>query len=72
MLSPLSSVQPACYYSSHSLVLMSTRCFHRALDPPRTGLGRFPLLVVAAIVMAVALWLLTGFVLSPLDAKPGA
>jgi len=33
---------------------------------------RFPLLIVAAIVMAVALWLLMGFVLNPLDAKPGA
>ena len=32
---------------------------------------RFPLLVVAAIVMAVALWLLTGFLISPLDAQPG-
>ena len=31
---------------------------------------RFPLLVVA-IVMAVALWLLTGFLISPLDAQPG-
>jgi hypothetical protein len=33
---------------------------------------RFPLFIVAAIVMAVALWLLTGFALNPLDAKPGA
>ena len=32
---------------------------------------RFQLLVVAAIVMAVALWLLTGFLISPLDAQPG-
>ena len=32
---------------------------------------RFPLLIVAAIVMAVALWLLMGFVLDPLNAKPG-
>jgi hypothetical protein len=31
-----------------------------------------PLLVVAAIVMAVALWLLMRFVFNPLDAKPGA
>jgi hypothetical protein len=32
---------------------------------------RFPLLIVAAIVMALALWLLMGVVLSPLDAQPG-
>jgi F0F1-type ATP synthase membrane subunit b/b' len=33
---------------------------------------RFPLLIVVAIAMAVALWLLMRFVLNPLDAKPGA
>ncbi len=32
---------------------------------------RFPLLIVAAIVMAVALRLLMGFGLDPLNAKPG-
>ncbi len=32
---------------------------------------RFPLLVVAAIIMVVALWLLMRFVLNPLDAQPG-
>ncbi len=32
---------------------------------------RFPLLVVAAIMMVVALWLLMRFVLNPLDAQQG-
>ncbi len=32
---------------------------------------RFPLLVVAAIIMVVALRLLMRFVLNPLDAQPG-
>jgi len=44
---------------------------HRGGCQQRFDLVRFPLLIVAAIVMAVALWLLTGFVLSPLDAQPG-
>jgi uncharacterized membrane protein len=32
---------------------------------------RLPLLVVGAIIIAVALWLLVRVVFSPLDAKPG-
>jgi hypothetical protein len=32
---------------------------------------RFPLLIVAAIVLVVGLWLLSRFVLSPLDEKAG-
>jgi hypothetical protein len=31
---------------------------------------RFPLLVITAIIMAVALWLLVRVVLNPLDVKP--
>ena len=50
------------------------------LDPTPPGvetavhptLVRLPLLVVAAIVMAVALWLLVRVVFNPLDARPGA
>jgi hypothetical protein len=34
-------------------------------------LVRFPLLMLAAIVIAVALWLLVRVVFNPLDAKPG-
>jgi uncharacterized membrane protein len=33
---------------------------------------RFPVLVVAAIVFAIAVWLLVRFVIGPLDAQPGA
>ncbi len=32
---------------------------------------RFPLVIGAAIVLVVGLWLLSQYVLNPLDAKPG-
>jgi hypothetical protein len=37
----------------------------------RVAVPRFPVIVVAAIVMAVVLWLLVRVVFNPLDAKPG-
>ena len=37
----------------------------------RVAVPRFLVLVVAAIVMAVVLWLLVQVVFNPLDAKPG-